>query len=231
MTARSPLPPKNRPRGKRPSRGPAWPWDDTPANEKLIAANLATARKAATALGRVGRLPTADDVRDWHIAALSGVRVADSSVVGRFRGEDPGPTTAVAYVGLMAGLAPAGVPKAIHRFFRQLASRVDQLDPRRDEDGGLSDDLYDDVLDLLAWVHGQWVRIHPFVNLNGSTARLLTVSVAAYFGLPLPLPGKPRPTKTFGSGLGLSIEYGHAAGLQMAGTDEPMRLYLAQLLA
>ena len=30
------------------------------------------------------------------------------------------------------------------------------------------------VVRLAAWAHGEWVRIHPFANGNGRTARLLT---------------------------------------------------------
>jgi hypothetical protein len=40
------------------------------------------------------------------------------------------------------------------------------------------------VIDLCAWVHAEWVRIHPFANGNGLTARLWANSLAVRYGLP-----------------------------------------------
>ena len=40
------------------------------------------------------------------------------------------------------------------------------------------------IVDLCAWVHAEWVRIHPFANGNGRTARLWANSLAMRYGLP-----------------------------------------------
>lgn len=40
---------------------------------------------------------------------------------------------------------------------------------------------------------GEWVRIHPFVNGNGRTARLWTVFIARRYQLPALVSLQPRP--------------------------------------
>ena len=49
------------------------------------------------------------------------------------------------------------------------------------------------VLTLCAYVHGEWVRIHPFANGNGRTARIWANWCALRYGLPPFVRLKPRP--------------------------------------
>jgi Fic family protein len=49
------------------------------------------------------------------------------------------------------------------------------------------------VLTLCASLHGEWVRIHPFANGNGRTARLWANWAALRYGLPPFVTVKPRP--------------------------------------
>ena len=49
------------------------------------------------------------------------------------------------------------------------------------------------VIELCAWVHAEWVRIHPFANGNGRTARLWVNCLAMRYGLPAFMPLRPRP--------------------------------------
>lgn len=49
------------------------------------------------------------------------------------------------------------------------------------------------IVAVYAWAHAEWVRIHPFANGNGRTARLWANSLAMRYGLP-PFAGlRPRP--------------------------------------
>lgn len=41
---------------------------------------------------------------------------------------------------------------------------------------------FDDHLEVLTWAHYEFVRIHPFTNGNGRTARLITNLIALRFG-------------------------------------------------
>ena len=49
------------------------------------------------------------------------------------------------------------------------------------------------VTTLAATVHGEWVRIHPYANGNGRTARLWAGWLALRYGLPIFVTVKPRP--------------------------------------
>ncbi|MFD1946696.1 Fic family protein [Nocardioides aestuarii] len=126
----------------------------------------------------------------------------------------------------MFGTPPARVRGEVTAAFAELDRRLDALDARI-ANGESVEDVYEDVLAVCAWIHGQWVRIHPFVDHNGSTARLLTVAVGLRYGIPLQLPGKPRsqlPTD------GLVVDYNLAAGNQMSGDDHLMKLFLHDLV-
>ena len=49
------------------------------------------------------------------------------------------------------------------------------------------------VIELAAIAHGEWVRIHPYANGNGRTARVWANWVAMRYGLPPFVRIKPRP--------------------------------------
>jgi fido (protein-threonine AMPylation protein) len=56
-----------------------------------------------------------------------------------------------------------------------------------------SADALHEVVAVTAIAHGEWIRIHPFVNGNGRTARLLAAHIALRYGLPVFVTLKPRP--------------------------------------
>ena len=76
------------------------------------------------------------------------------------------------------------------------------------------------MLDLCAWAHGEWVRIHPLTNGNGRTARLWANSLLVRYGLPPVIGLRPRP----GGG------YGAAGAAAMRGDVRPTRVELAKML-
>ncbi len=49
------------------------------------------------------------------------------------------------------------------------------------------------IIDLCAWAHAEWVRIHPFTNGSGRTARLWANFLAMRYGLPPFVRLRPRP--------------------------------------
>jgi fido (protein-threonine AMPylation protein) len=51
----------------------------------------------------------------------------------------------------------------------------------------------DAIVHLTASIHGEWVRIHPFANGNGRTARVWAAWLALRYRLPLFVSVKPRP--------------------------------------
>ena len=67
------------------------------------------------------------------------------------------------------------------------------------------------VINLCAWVHSEWVRIHPFANGNGRTARLWADAIAMRYDLPPFVRLRPRP----------GDEYGAASAAAMVGRWQP----------
>jgi Fic/DOC family len=68
------------------------------------------------------------------------------------------------------------------------------------------------VIEFAALAQGEWVRIHPFANGNGRTARCWTNFVALRYGLPAFVTIKPRPA---------DLVYAQAAHASMAGDHVP----------
>lgn len=110
--------------------------------------------------------------------------------------------------------------------FQQLDTDLDALDRRIDNGENLSA-IYADVLRTAAQIHGEWIRIHPFADHNGSTARLLCLSVGLRYGIPFKLPGKPRNALMVD---GLLPDYEQAADNQMLGDDTLMVRVLHKLV-
>lgn len=222
-----------RPKVRRPARGrrpqPPFPWDtNLRVNQSRINKNYVTLRKRVINDAVEGKRPTADTVRGWHKNSLEGIELAEPAVAGGFRGEG-GPETqlkgAYATVGGAVGEFPDRVVGRVGRIFVTLEQRLDGLDERI-SNGETEADLYPDVIKLCAWLHGEWVRTHPFVDHNGSTARLLTMTVALLYGIALNLPGKPRAAMP---DAGLLLDYNTAAQNQMLGDDQLMVVMLNQL--
>lgn len=72
-------------------------------------------------------------------------------------------------------------------------------------------------------LHGLWVRIHPFANGNGRTARLW-VWAALRYGLPSFVRTKPRPDAT-AYAAAMQGDYGAMVPV----LDQVLRTYLAGL--
>jgi len=77
------------------------------------------------------------------------------------------------------------------------------------------------ILELAAWAHAEWVRIHPFANGNGRTARLWANSIMLRYSLPPVVRLRPRPNGG----------YGDAAGRSMKGEWEPTNHSLSRNVA
>ena len=77
------------------------------------------------------------------------------------------------------------------------------------------------LLTLLAYAHGEWVRIHPFANGNGRTARLWANWCALRYNLPAFVRLKPRPEGSL---------YANAAAASMGGDHQRMIVVFAEML-
>ena len=67
------------------------------------------------------------------------------------------------------------------------------------------------VADVAGWAHAEWVRIQPFANGNGRTARLWANVILMRYGIAQVVRLRPRPDDG----------YAEAAEKAMAGDWEP----------
>jgi hypothetical protein len=191
-------------------------WDkDSPqirTNLRLVLREIArTAQERDT--------PTVKQARRWQVLAMEGLDVPDPRFVGAFRGE-PGLETVQVRVGTNYGVNSAYVAEALRVFETKLQALVAELDtllpvgvePDADEQAA--------ILDLCAWAHAEWVRIHPFGNGNGRTARLWANNLAMRYGLPPFIRLRPRP----------DAGYGEASSAAMQGDWKPTAVAFRRLL-
>lgn len=147
-----------------------------------------------------------------------GIVPPSPAYVGRFRGDTH--TDLLDYennVGGIPGIRSYLVFGEVERLIRWLRDQVEEIDAL--EVTQLEKDMR--VLEVAAEMHGEWVKIHPFVNGNGRTARLWVLWLCARFGIPALLKVRPRPAKP----------YGTASYSSMTGDHGPMRTHLKQKYA
>lgn len=65
------------------------------------------------------------------------------------------------------------------------------------------------VAEFAAWAHGEWVRIHPFANGNGRTARMLGNAILVRYGLPPVFRLRPRPLGSYATAATASMDADH----------------------
>jgi len=82
------------------------------------------------------------------------------------------------------------------------------------------------ILRLMAIAHGEWVRIFPFANGNGRTARLWANWVAARYGLPVFVQVKPRPAALLYAGAAMASMRGDHSAMTTVFHDM-LRQYIA----
>ncbi|MEO0912242.1 MAG: Fic family protein [Pseudomonadota bacterium] len=134
----------------------------------------------------------------WHRQIMDGLKVPDRRLVGVFRGPPDLPGYEVA-VGDLPGVASVDVPAAVTAFEVTLSRVLEALDRRIDARTVPADaDALTAVVEFTAWAHAEWVRIHPFANGNGRTARLWAAAIAMRYGLPPFVRLRPRPDDGYG---------------------------------
>ena len=191
-------------------------WDkDSPQ----LRANLAQILAEIAAAAQQREKPTVEAARRWQAIAMQDLEVSDLRYVGAFRGE-PGLEYIAVRIGANYGVDPADVAESLKQFEAKLQTLVAELDrmlPRGEEP---DTDQLAAIIDLCAWAHSEWVRIHPFANGNGRTARLWANSLAIRYGLPPFIRLRPRP----------NASYGQAGAKAMKGDWKPTAAVFHRLL-
>lgn len=143
----------------------------------------------------------------------------DPRFVGAFRGER-GLEKVQVRVGSNYGSDPANVAGELTRFEAKLQALATSLDLLLPPGAEPDADQLAAVIDLCAWAHADWVRIHPFANCNGRIARLWANSIAMRYGLPPFIRLRPRP----------DAGYADAGAKAMNGNWNPTAVVFRRLL-
>ena len=170
-------------------------WDE---DSPQLRENLAEVLNEIVGSAELRETLTVEMARHWQTLFLEGLDVPDARYVGAFRGET-GLENVQANVGSNRGAPSSKVAEELKRFestLQALVVRLDELMPSGQEPDA---DQLAAILDVCAWVHAEWVRIHPFANGNGRTARLWANSIAMRYGLPPFVRLRPRPDSGYGA--------------------------------
>jgi fido (protein-threonine AMPylation protein) len=176
---------------------PAWEEDteDSRAREQLERVFRKVVKEDCK------KLPRAQLVQEWHRALFENL-APHPDYLGSFRNVEKTSRCLQGYdvrVGAVRGVSHLQVLQALDVFFEQFRSKVKELDRRwKEREGNYSEDDIDLVVGLAAWAHGEWVRIHPFANGNGRTARLWANYVFRRYGLLPIVVVRPRPDAPYG---------------------------------
>jgi fido (protein-threonine AMPylation protein) len=201
-----------------------WNEDD-PRDLRVIQSNLRQIVLQILKEAQERSPPTVALAQGWHRRIYQGVRLPFDYFAGEIRDSDSRFPELFGYeviVGGHAGVPSWEVPAELANFevgLQQAVSSLDRVIPVGARPPGTAE--LHAVLTLCAHAHGEWIRIHPFANGNGRTARLWANWCAARYRLPAFIQLKPRP-----AGLG----YAATAARSMTGDHWPMVAELVSML-
>ncbi|HEY4563269.1 MAG TPA: Fic family protein [Thermoanaerobaculia bacterium] len=202
----------------------AWNEDD-PRDEAVLVRNLGQVLRELVQGSPLRQVPSVAMAQEWHRKIYEGIRLPVAYFAGEIRDSDPRFPELDGYevqVGRHLGMPSSQVPSELANYEAALREAVAVLDAEipvgRYPDG--PDQLLS-LLTLLAYAHGEWVRIHPFANGNGRTARLWANWCALRYSLPAFVRLKPRPEGSL---------YANAAAASMDGDHQRMIAVFAEML-
>ncbi len=189
-------------------------WDDSETTQKEIERGARNRKQVLADLIRhalSNQALNAACVAQWHKDCFSGLAGASNECfLGAYRGSrHPRLKNMRVVVDAMEGAPAHAVIGELNKFFRQLQDRVSNLEAQIKIDQDKSKNELRRVAELAGWAHGEWVRIHPFANGSGRTARLIANWVLSRFRL-LPVVGiRPRPEHPYGQAAVASMRGDH----------------------
>ncbi len=170
-------------------------WDE---NSEPLLRNLTQVLRRVRDQARAREMPDREMIREWHRATMSGLDVPNPDWVAVYRGE-PGAERVKVTIGAHEGVPSSEVGSQLREFQERLHAVLSRLDGILARDQEPDSDQLAAVMDTCAWAHSEWVRIHPFANGNGRTARLLANAIAMRYGLPPFIRLRPRPDGGYGA--------------------------------
>jgi fido (protein-threonine AMPylation protein) len=162
---------------------------------------------------------------DWHRRIYAGTAVPEFQYVGNVRDNDRRFPCLIDYelaVGTVRAVRAGDVPDALNAFVHSVSIATLSLDSAISVGRvPVAPGAVAAVVRLCAYTHGEWIRIHPFANGNGRTARLWANWMAVRYGLPPFVRIKPRPDDVLFAG---------AAEMSMRGRHGPTEMMFAVML-
>lgn len=194
------------------------PWNaDDPDDQQRILRNSERVLGQAAESAFRREMPSVALAQDWHRGLFDGCSLPVPYYAGEIRDSDPSFPELINYevrVGVHAGTPARQVPDDLSRLEAQTQAAVAALDSQLAPGEGPADaGTLGSVLILAASVHGEWVRIHPFANGNGRTARVWANWSLLRYRLPAVVRLRPRPE---------GDAYAQAALASMTGNHTPM---------
>jgi Fic/DOC family len=177
-------------------------WDD---DSEQLRINLHRVLSGVREDSRQRLTPTVEAARKWQRDIMHRLTPPEPHYVGRFRGE-PGLEGCEVAIGSRRGVPSDRVEAELETFEAKLQGAVQALDELIEPNQDLTADEVATVIDLCAWAHSEWVRIHPFANGNGRTARLWADAIAMRYGLPPFVRLRPRPDEGYGTASAAAME-------------------------
>ncbi len=133
----------------------------------------------------------------------------------------PEPITLDPPIPFPAGASDSQLAAETARFAATLAQILNHLDTHLSPGAAPTPDQLSAIIEACAWAHAEWVRIHPFANGNGRTARLWANAIAIRYHLPPFIQLRPRP----------NLGYEAASGEAMPGNRQPTARAFRRMLA
>lgn len=174
-------------------------WD---ADSPELTTNLTRVLQAVKTHAQARSTLTAADVLGWHADMMLGLAIPEAVGVGLqeddLRGAFRGPPKLddiEVEIGGTLGTAAAQVASEVDQLLQRVQTAIAALDSALQGRGpqAYAPGELQAVCQLAAMLHGEWVRIHPFGNGNGRSARLLTNWVLMRYGILPVLSPRPRP--------------------------------------
>jgi Fic family protein len=192
-------------------------WNDsetTPEDIKRATANRQRVLKELIEHALTSEPLDASRVAQWHkdcFSGLSYVGMADQCLLGAYRGTShPRLKAMEVSVSGIFGAAAHEVHGELVRFFSQLQKRMSSLAAEIEVEQDKSQEELRQIAEVAGWAHGEWVRIHPFANGSGRTAKLIANWVLSRFRL-LPVVGiRPRPEHPYAPAAVASMHGNHS---------------------
>ena len=198
---------------------------DPPGSQPQIQANIAALGATLGADAQARPVPTITTAQDWHRAIYVGVQLPEPYFAGEIRDSDPRFPELYGYevrVGGVLGVRSKDVPgelALLETRLRTICARLDAAIPAGTTPSDAA--TYLAVINTCANAHGEWIRIHPFANGNGRTARLWATWLGLRYGLPPFVEVKPRPA---------GQPYAAAAAASMHGNHQLCAVLFDQML-